>query len=48
MEINKIELAEVKNMTSAQISKYIIDITQTKVCSDKKYCEDLLKIYLPK
>jgi hypothetical protein len=48
MATKKIEIAEVKKMTSAEISKYIIEITQTKICADKKYCNELIKIYLSK
>ena len=46
--VTKKELAEVEKMTSAKISEYLSDITQTTICRDKNYCDKLIKIYLSK
>lgn len=40
--------AEVKAMSSRELSDYIIEITQTPICSDKEYCEMLTKAHLKK
>ena len=40
--------AEIEAMTSRELSDYIIEITQTPICSDKEYCEMLTKAHLKK
>ena len=44
----RIELGQIKEMTSTEIGQYIIDITQTSICEDKIYCNELIKIWLNK
>jgi hypothetical protein len=48
MSQQKINIEEIKNWSSKKIASYIGAITQTPICSDKKYCNDLIKIYLSK
>jgi len=40
--------AELSQMTSAEISNHITEITQTEICKDLKYCKYLMKVYLAK
>lgn len=40
--------AKTEAMTSRELSDYIIEITQTPICSDKEYCEMLTKAHLKK
>jgi len=44
----RIELGQIKEMSSTEIGQYIIDITQTPICEDKNYCNELIKIWLNK
>jgi hypothetical protein len=44
----RIELGQIKEMNSTEIGLYIIDITQTPICEDKNYCNELIKIWLNK
>lgn len=44
----KKDIETVKQMTSSQIALYIDEITQTDICKDKKYCNELIKIFLSK
>jgi hypothetical protein len=44
----RIELGQIKEMSSTEIGQYIIDITQTPICEDKIYCNELIKIWLNK
>ena len=44
----RIELGQIKQMSSTEIGQYIIDITQTPICEDKNYCNELIKIWLNK
>ena len=37
---------EILSMSKQQLSAYLIEITQTDVCKDKKYCNFLIKIFL--
>jgi len=46
--VTKKTTAEVSQMTSAEIAKHIEEITQTEICKDLKYCNDLIKVYLSK
>jgi len=47
-EIRQKSREELENMTAEEINRYIIDITQTPICNDSKYCDMVLKIYLKK
>ena len=44
----RIELGQINEMSSTEIWQYIIDITQTPICEDKIYCNELIKIWLNK
>ena len=44
----RIELGQINEMSSTEIGQYIIDITQTPICKDKNYCNELIKIWLNK
>ena len=44
----RIELGQINEMSSTEIGQYIIDITQTPICEDKIYCNELIKIWLNK
>ena len=44
----RIELGQIKQMSSTEIGLYIIQITQTPICEDKNYCNELIKIWLNK
>ena len=44
----RIELGQINEMSSTEIGQYIIDITQTPICEDKDYCNELIKIWLNK
>ena len=44
----RIELGQINEMSSTEIGQYIIDITQTPICEDKNYCNELIKIWLNK
>ena len=44
----RIELGQINEMTSTEIGLYIIEITQTPICEDKIYCNELIKIWLNK
>ncbi len=46
--IDKIPINKIKQMSSKQIASYLELITQTEVCKDVKYCNELCKIYLIK
>ena len=40
----RIELGQINEMTSTEIGLYIIDITQTPICEDKIYCNELINL----
>ena len=44
----RIELGQINKMSSTEIGLYIIQITQTPICEDKNYCNELIKIWLNK
>jgi hypothetical protein len=44
----RIELGQINEMSSTEIGLYIIQITQTPICEDKNYCNELIKIWLNK
>ena len=44
----RIELGQIKEMSSTELGQYIIDITQTPICEDKNYCNELIKIWINK
>ena len=44
----KLPISEIKKMNCKQISQHLEDITQTEICKDKKYCDELCKIFLSK
>jgi hypothetical protein len=44
----KLPLSLLRNLTSNQIANYIEIITQTDICKDLNYCNQLIKIYLSK
>lgn len=46
--VTKIKLSSIQSMNKNQISKYIELITQTEICKDSKYCNQLIKIFLTK
>lgn len=46
--ITKKNIDEIKKMSSSKISEYITDITQTPICADKKYCDEVIKIFMSK
>ena len=46
--VTKKPLVEISKMTSTEIALYIQEITQTEICADVKYCNDLLKQFLAK
>lgn len=35
-------------MTSTQIAQHIVDITQTSICKDEKYCKMINEIFIIK
>ena len=35
-------------MTSTQIAQHIVDITQTSICKDEKYCKLVNEVFLIK
>ena len=37
----KLNKDEVLKLSTNELSKYIVEITQTEICKDKKYCEFL-------
>ncbi len=39
---------ELNVMSRIEMAHYILEITQTEICRNKKYCDLLLKIYLKK
>jgi hypothetical protein len=39
---------ELEKMSRSDMAYYIEEITQTKICSDKKYCNLVLLIWLKK
>jgi len=39
---------ELEKMTAEEINQHIIDLVQTPICNDSKYCDMVLKIYLKK
>ena len=41
----KIPLIDIRNMSASEIAKYIEEITQTEICKDKKYCDELCNIF---
>ena len=44
----KIKISQIELMTKNQLSKYIESITQTEICKDSNYCNQLVKIFLKK
>jgi hypothetical protein len=42
----KIAENDILKMSSRELSDYIIEITQTEICKDKKYCDFLLKHFV--
>jgi hypothetical protein len=39
---------ELNVMSRIEMAHYILQITQTDICKDKKYCNLILKLYLKK
>ena len=37
---------EILSMSKQELSAYLIEITQTEICKDKKYCNFLIQIFL--
>ena len=37
---------EILSMSTRELSAYLIDITQTDICKDKKYCNFLVQVFL--
>lgn len=37
---------EILKMSKQELSTYLIEITQTDICKDKKYCIFLAKVFL--
>jgi NADH/NAD ratio-sensing transcriptional regulator Rex len=46
--IDKIPISKIKQMSSKEIASYLELITQTQICKDVKYCNELCKIYVGK
>jgi hypothetical protein len=46
--VTKLPLSLIGSMESKQIANYIESITQTEICKDINYCNQLIKIYLSK
>jgi NADH/NAD ratio-sensing transcriptional regulator Rex len=46
--VTKIKLSEIESMTSKELANYIEQITQTEICKDLNYCNQLIKIFLKK
>lgn len=47
-ELKRLEVEELKGMSRNEIAHYIVEITQTPICLDKKYCALVLSIWLKK
>jgi len=47
MDFNIIQ-DQFERMNLEQLTKHIVEITQTEICKNKKYCDILLKVYLKK
>lgn len=39
---------ELEKMSRGDMAHYIVEITQSEICADKKYCDLLLEIWLKK
>ena len=37
---------EILSMSARELSAYLIDITQTDICKDKRYCNFLVQVFL--
>jgi hypothetical protein len=46
--VTKIKLSEIESMTSKELTNYLEQITQTEICKDLNYCNQLIKIFLKK
>jgi len=46
--VTKIKISQIELMTKNQLLKYIESITQTEICKDSNYCNQLVKIFLKK
>jgi len=44
--MNKKTKQEILSMSKQQLSAYLIEITQTDICKDKKYCNFLTETFL--
>lgn len=47
-ELKRLEAEELKGMSRNEIAHYIVAITQTPICLDKKYCDLVLSVWLTK
>jgi hypothetical protein len=47
MDYNQIQI-ELEKLSRIELAQYISEITQTKICKDKKFCDILLKVFLKK
>lgn len=48
MWVRKHTKEELEKMSRSEISHYVSEITQTKICADKKYCDLVLSIWQKK
>lgn len=46
--MEKLTLKEVEALPVRELAEYIIDLTQTPICRDAKYCKELGKIFINK
>jgi len=46
--VTKLPISQIESMTLKQLAQYLEQITQTEICKDSNYCNQLLKIFLKK
>lgn len=42
----KLPISQIKTMSAEQIAYYLMEITQTEICRDEKYCKALCEIFI--
>ena len=46
--VSKLKISQIQLMSLRELSNYIEAITQTEICKDLNYCNQLIKIFLKK
>lgn len=46
--MDKVSLDDLRLMSLREVSQYMEDICHTTICKDKKYCDDVVKIFMSK